>query len=197
MAKEKKIPKRPKSQFQGFLENTEDFFKEVNKSVNKVIPLSDKPNKADERADERADGQSNGHFSGQSTEHSHEQSEGLSKRHSDKLSPSHPFFWITEKQSMVLSFLIQEKSRITRLHDISKATGVPYGTIRKSIDTLVREKCISKPSRYRKGQFQGFSYTVNEEVCKQFKEWKNEGHSNEHSKGHSNERADCRTVKFL
>jgi hypothetical protein len=219
MAKEKKIPKRPKSQFQGFLENTEDFFKEVNKSVNKVIPLSDKPNRADERALKRADeralgqsnghfsgqsnghfsGQSNGHFSGQSKEHSNKQSEGRSKGHSDRLSPSHPFFWITEKQSMVLLFLIQEKSRITRLHDISKATGVPYGTIRKSIDTLVREKCISKPSRYRKGQFQGFSYTVNEEVCKQFKEWNRNEHSDGQCDGHSDEhydkRADCIAVK--
>lgn len=165
------------SHLQGLLKETKD-------AVDKAsAPLEEKEradqralSRADRRAEERADGHSNGHSNGLKNGHSNglknghpvDQSKAHSKELSNGQSPSLPFYWITNQQAKVLLYLINKKSRITRLSEIVNSTGVPYGTVRKSINTLVRERCISKPNRFRKGQYQGLTYTLNETLCQQF-----------------------------
>ena len=129
-------------------------------------------------------GHSNGHSVGQRNKQSIEHSKGQSIKQTREQLPPDPFYWITQKQAKVLSFLVEQENRITRLKTISRATGVPYGTARKAIKALVSEKCISQPSRYRKGRFQGFSYSLNEPLCKQFIEWRQQFYS-EQDKGHT------------
>ena len=83
------------------------------------------------------------------------------------------FIWITEKQKKILFFLINQPNRVTRIIDIAKQTNIAYGTVRKSINKLVSKNCISKPERYRNGQFHGISYTINEKVCQYLHPQKN------------------------
>ena len=81
---------------------------------------------------------------------------------------------ITEKQAKVLAYLIQNKSGVTQKKEICKLTGIAEGTIKDSIRILHKYKFISKPRQFRQGRFQGFSYTINEELCKRFigERWK-------------------------
>jgi hypothetical protein len=77
--------------------------------------------------------------------------------------PDSPFFWMTNNQRLVLEFLITIPGGKTRLADICASTGVPYGTARKAIDVLERNRCITKPKKLRIGQWQGFFIEVLEE----------------------------------
>ena len=89
--------------------------------------------------------------------------------HIDRHEALDPFHWITENQAKVLSFLINQSHKITRLSDISKHTDVAYGSVRGALRTLVKENCITKPVRYRRGKFHGISYQINDAICMQFK----------------------------
>ncbi len=84
---------------------------------------------------------------------------------------ANPFYWMTEKQAIILAYLVSQENFITRLDDIVKSTGIAYGTTRGAIKRLVSEGCISQPRRYRRGRFHGISYVVNDTVCSKFMEW--------------------------
>lgn len=154
----------------------------------------------------QADRQSNR----QTVGHSDRQTDTLSDRHSEKQSDRHslrqsvrhshdenPDF-LSSKQLGILEYLISNESRVTTLSDISKNTNVPYGTVRGSLNRLVKENFISRPVRYRKGMFQGITYTINDVKCKSVKEYfkaHSEGrHSDRQSHGHSDGRTVSQTL---
>ena len=62
---------------------------------------------------------------------------------------------MTTNQAKVLIFISRLPSGKTKLRDISNQTGVCYGTVRTSIDTLYKHSCITKPRKIRIGQWQG------------------------------------------
>jgi hypothetical protein len=124
-----------------------------------------------------------------SDRHSDRHSDKPSDKHTDRHTNRHshnsgfddPFHWITEKQGNILTFLIDKQTWITSLNDISVATNIAYGTVRSSIRKLVIEKCIAKPQKYRRGNSQGISYSINEALCSQFKKHKYYRQSNRQS----------------
>ncbi|MGC8495262.1 MAG: hypothetical protein ACP5SH_26400 [Syntrophobacteraceae bacterium] len=136
---------------------------------------------------------------GQSKEHSKEHSGGHSTEHTSEQSNEHrppvlrnnEFGWMTHSQRTVLYFLVSQGSGVTQLEDIVRNTKVPYGTVRKVLEVLVREKLISKPVKYRKGNQQGLSYTLNEALCRRCMSAL--GHSKSHSTGHTEGQSDERS----
>ncbi len=138
---------------------------------------------------------------GQSKEHSEEHSGGHSTEHTSEQSNEHrppvlrnnEFGWMTHSQRTVLYFLVSQGSGVTQLEDIVRNTKVPYGTVRKVLEVLVREKLISKPVKYRKGNQQGLSYTLNEALCRRCMSAL--GHSNNHSTGHTGGQSDERSTE--
>ena len=82
---------------------------------------------------------------------------------------SNPVLLLTKKQAIVLDYLIDKKNKVSQLQEIVSVTGVKYGTVRGILRFLTNEHYISKPERYKKGQFYGFKYTLNETICSDFK----------------------------
>lgn len=78
-----------------------------------------------------------------------------------------PYFWMTPNQAAVLRFLSTIPGGKTRLADICNGTGVPYGTVRKSLAALERYNCITRPKKIRIGQWQGMHI----ELLESGKEW--------------------------
>lgn len=162
---------------------------------------------------EQTNGHSDGHSDGQSNWLTDSLTDSLADSLTDRLkntltdspkgilavtlppSPDSPFFWMTSNQRLVLEFLITIPGGKTRLADICASTGVPYGTTRKAIDVLERNRCITKPKKLRIGQWQGFFIEVLEEgkrwskvkstLPDTFKGTLAGGHSGGHSEGHS------------
>lgn len=77
---------------------------------------------------------------------------------------------ITDNQAKVLRFLIERKARIAKKPEISEMTGVPLGTVKDAIYALEKYNFIFNRERYHKGRMQGFSYEINETLCKKFME---------------------------
>jgi hypothetical protein len=150
------------------------------------------------RADSRANIQASMRTDGQALERTAERTErhlnAQSGEHpgsrSDALSSGHPgghsfgqlilpeFYWMTENWSKVLNFLIANKPKITKLEIISEATGVPYGSVRRAISALIKNKIMTK-SNYRAGHYQGLAYTLDEI---RIERWQSREHSAEHSR---------------
>jgi len=82
-------------------------------------------------------------------------------------SPRQSKYKITDRQHSILQFLVNNKERITNYKLISEKTGIPYGTVRGSIEVLCKLNCISK-ERHRKGNFQGIKYTIDKSETKKF-----------------------------
>jgi len=111
----------------------------------------------------------------------------------DEQIENNPFYWMTEKQISVFSFLVSKKQHITRLNDIERGTNVPYGTVRGAIKKLVSEGCISEPRRYRRGRFHGISYVVDEALEKTFKDWIQERQIGAHIERQIHKQTDMQT----
>lgn len=79
-----------------------------------------------------------------------------------------PAFHLQDNYATVLDYLLGLSVRVARLSDISEATKIPFGTVRKAIDRLVSDGFISKPKRYISGRIKGFSFEVNKPRCKKF-----------------------------
>jgi len=90
------------------------------------------------------------------------------------------FYWMSEKQIKLMNFLVQSKSTITRLKDISNSTGVPYGTLRRSIDKLISNRLILSKKHFRDGAFRGIKFELNNPLCDKFKTWQNSEQLSEH-----------------
>ncbi len=145
-------------------------------------PTVAKLEEASKRLHEQSKGQSGEHTNGQSGGHSDTLTDNLAGTVADTLTvtqlntpkgiqkgtPRHtlkntlpdgpgnnPYFWMTPNQALVLGFINTIPSGKTRLADICNGTGVPYGTVRKSLVALERNDCITKPKKIRIGQWQG------------------------------------------
>ena len=128
------MPKRPKSQFKGFLENTEDFFKEAGHVLAKV--------KSQESVD-----QSFAHPPGQLPDHP-----------SDHPPEIYPEFCITENQSTILAFLYTRKRKFTNKKIIQKTTGISMGTLKDAISALKQKNFIIQTKFKKYGNLSGFEY---------------------------------------
>jgi hypothetical protein len=137
-------------------------------SENKHLPLPIDIINIERKNDSKFYRQSNRHSDRQSENQSVYKTLRQSDRHSERQSDHNLFHSLTKKQSRILTFLLKNKSCITRYKDVAGSTGIPYGTVRISIRKLVQDKYIFKPVRYHKGAYQGFSYTVNENLCEKF-----------------------------
>ena len=68
----------------------------------------------------------------------------------------------------ILNFLVNKEEYITKIDEISKATNVPYGTVRRVLVKLADNNLITRPKRYMAGKFNGIQYTVNDSLCNEF-----------------------------
>jgi len=83
---------------------------------------------------------------------------------------SDPVWALTHRQAKVLFYLINQPDSISQRERISRETEIPVPTIKHCIRVLAADGFISKPAKYVNRSFQGFSYTVNQGLCRQFLE---------------------------
>nr|ASQ41206.1 hypothetical protein [Candidatus Magnetananas rongchenensis] len=131
--------------------------------------------KSNSEKSEQLDGHLVGQLSGQLSEHLVEQLDGHLVENS--------FYWMNENHIKIMNFLIQLRSKVTRLKDIERSTGTSYGTIRNSMRKLISNHLILSKSHYRDGAFRGIKFTLNEPLCEEFKKWQKSEHLNEHLAG--------------
>jgi len=81
-----------------------------------------------------------------------------------------PVWALTHKQAKVLFYLINQPDSIAQRERISNETEIPFSTVKHCIKVLSADGFISKPTKYVNRSFQGFSYTVNQGLCRQFVE---------------------------
>lgn len=81
---------------------------------------------------------------------------------------AHPIFALTSRQAAVLFYLINQSDCIAQKGRISSETDIPLPTVKHCINALVKDGYISKPVKYVNRSFQGFSYTINQGLCRQF-----------------------------
>lgn len=81
-----------------------------------------------------------------------------------------PVWALTHRQAKVLFYLVNQPDSIAQRERISKDTEIPVPTIKHCIKVLAADGFISKPTKYVNRSFQGFSYTVNQGLCRQFLE---------------------------
>lgn len=81
---------------------------------------------------------------------------------------ANPIFALTSRQATVLFYLINQPDYIAQKGRISKDTEIPLPTVKHCINALVKDGYISKPVKYVNRSFQGFSYTINQSLCRQF-----------------------------
>lgn len=81
---------------------------------------------------------------------------------------SDPVWALTHKQAKVLYYLVNQPDSIAQRERISKETEIPVPTVKHCIKVLAADGFISKPTKYVNRSFQGFSYTVNQGLCRQF-----------------------------
>lgn len=79
-----------------------------------------------------------------------------------------PVWALTHKQGKVLFYLINQPDSIAQRERISNETEIPFSTVKHCIKVLSADGFISKPTKYVNRSFQGFSYTVNQGLCRQF-----------------------------
>jgi DNA-binding Lrp family transcriptional regulator len=79
-----------------------------------------------------------------------------------------PIWALTPRQAKVLFFLVNQPGGIAQREQISKETGIPVPTVKHCIKVLSADGFISKPTKYVNRSYQGFSYTVNQGLCRQF-----------------------------
>jgi len=160
------------------------------------------------RTDNQTDKQSNRRSVERSTRQSTDQSPGHSKEQSKKLASEHiqgqseeqsarqnfpethildamdrsapPFAHFTERQSVVLAFMINSRNKYVTLDHIAYATGLTFASVRTAIRTLRRYKYILNTGRFRHLKTQCLQYELDEIRCDQF--WKEKGVSYDFSK---------------
>jgi hypothetical protein len=79
-----------------------------------------------------------------------------------------PVWALTHKQAKVLFYLVNQPDSIAQRERISRETEIPVPTVKHCIKVLSADGFISKPTKYVNRSFQGFSYTVNQGLCRQF-----------------------------
>lgn len=106
----------------------------------------------------------------QPTQQSIQHSASLSKQHSLPQSKTidDPFWSLTDRQAKILTYLINNSSRITKHALISEATNISYLSVRDALYNLTRDGFLKRKVRYRRGSFQGFKYFLDEEKCEIF-----------------------------
>jgi predicted DNA-binding transcriptional regulator len=74
---------------------------------------------------------------------------------------------LTPKQLDILSFLVQKEKKITAMREIEKSTGISYNSVRKVLKLFFTKRFVIKQEiKSVVGSFQGFTYTINEPICK-------------------------------
>jgi hypothetical protein len=81
-----------------------------------------------------------------------------------------PVWALTHKQAKILFYLINQPDSIAQRERISNETEIPFSTVKHCIKVLSADGFISKPTKYVNRSFQGFTYTVNQGLCRQFLE---------------------------
>jgi hypothetical protein len=157
--------------------------------------------RSDGQTDGQTDGQSTGQSKGQSKNLKKDRSKGQTKDRSKGQSSkvikftNDPSLLLTHNQASVLYFLIENKSRVTKIEEIKQVTDIPYDTVRKVMRVLVKEGFITKPRKFRKGNYQGIKYSIDDQLCKDFMT-KSKGQNNGQSNGRFQDQSNGRTVQW-
>lgn len=86
--------------------------------------------------------------------------------------PETEFFgFLTARQVNILLYLIENRNQITKYDLITAATGYSYNSVRDALYDLEREGFVTGKTRFRRGNFRGLKYTLDEERCAQFLQW--------------------------
>ncbi|MDD3581510.1 MAG: hypothetical protein PHW74_10870 [Desulfobacca sp.] len=109
----------------------------------------------------------------QSEQQSIQQSQPLTKQQSQPQS-NDPFWSLTNRQASILTFLINNRSRITKHALISQATNISYLSVRDALYNLTRDGFLKRKVRFRRGNFQGFKYVLDEDKCEKFMRYQTE-----------------------
>ncbi|MBF0529903.1 MAG: hypothetical protein HQK55_11660 [Deltaproteobacteria bacterium] len=80
--------------------------------------------------------------------------------------PEWPEFFVTDNQLKVLFFLYVQKRKFTNKNVISRATGVPLGTVKDAVIALKKKGFISQTKQSKQAAFTGFVYNLNMPLCK-------------------------------
>jgi len=134
-------------------------------TISSIIPSSVSTNRqSDRQTDRQSDRQTDSLSDRPSSRHSNQHSgqQPIADKYSD------PVHVITNNQAVVLSFLIRNTAGKIQHREIVQHTGIAYGTVRETLRILTKYKFISKPKRFRIGQYQGVSYKINETLCDRF-----------------------------
>ena len=120
-------------------------------------------------ANKQAVKQSNKQSFQQLSEQSPQQSirQSLQQTVQQTIEQSNANIWLplTENQGKILLFLLERGAGLTNMDIICADTGIPYGTARSVIDTLVRGGYIVHKARYSGASFRGFEYVLNGQLC--------------------------------
>ena len=135
----------------------------------------------------------------QPIEHLSERSQGPSQGRSARS------IWapLTENQGRILEYLFEEAGGLTNIDIVSADTLVAYGTVRKSIEVLIKEGYILEKRRFNGHAFNGFQYAMNNHLCSLYlarvrgeqPQGRADGLSHGPSMGQSNGRTIGRTIE--
>jgi len=143
-----------------------------------------------EQPSDQTDEQSDGHVREQSAERTNGRPEGQSTRSKRAL--------LTENQGRVLEYLFEVAEGLTNVNEISSETQIAYGTVRKSLEVLLKEGYMLSKKRYNGHAFNGFEYSMCNPLCLLYLAQVRGGQSVEQSKwraiGQSVERSNGQSV---
>jgi len=151
----------------------------VEQSNGLTVGLSDKPTnellngQTTRGADKLTDGpsgkqpleQTDGLSIEQSVEHVIERPQGQSSGQSSGRSARSIWAPLTENQGRILVYLFEVAGGLTNVDTVSADTVIAYGTVRKSIEVLIKEGYILEKRRFNGHAFNGFEYTMNNHLC--------------------------------
>ena len=143
--------------------------------------------RANDRAYERTSKQTSKQTSKPSNEQSNEQMSGQAPGKSSFL-----LLQLTDTQERVLDYLIRQGNVVMAIAEMAKKTGVPYGSLRRSLSGL--EVLGYFKSRYfQKGKINGTEFTLNTAQCSAFLTAKTSQQTSEQTNGQTSEQANEQT----
>jgi len=92
-----------------------------------------------------------------------------------------PVFWLQDNYALDLIYLIENKTRSTSIRTISEDLGIPRfeTNVRKGIEALVESGFITI-TPYQDAKLSGFTYKINEALCRKFLKQRYNKHQNEY-----------------
>lgn len=77
---------------------------------------------------------------------------------------------LTSRQAEILTYLLACKDRVANKSEIVQRTGISEGTVKYTINVLIKRGFITSTKKYHKGAAQGFSFKLNKALVQRFSE---------------------------